>query len=100
MENYASQIELQFVHGKGKRKIEKIEFQRIFDKLAECVMKIFKYEFHYNLFRGRNSFSKTDPDAAFLHMKYDYYNHTNVFKPGYNVQLGVMNGYHYQYRGK
>lgn len=48
-------------------------------------MKMFKYEIHYDLFKGRNSFSKTDPDAAFLHMKYDYYNHTNVFKPGYNV---------------
>ena len=43
-------------------------------------------------------FSKTDPDATFMHMKYDYYNHTNVFKPGYNVQIGVNNGYiAYQY---
>lgn len=90
MEDYATHIKLQFVHGKGKRKTE---FQRIYDNLAECAMKIFKYEIHYDLFRGRNSFSKTDPDAAFLHMKYDYYNHTNVFKPGYNVQLGIMDGY-------
>lgn len=90
MEDYASLINLTFVHGKGKRKSE---FQRIYDKLAECAMKIFKYEIHYDLFQGRNSFSKTDPDAAFLHMKYDYYNHTNVFKPGYNVQMGVMDGY-------
>lgn len=41
----------------------------------------------------RNSFSKTDPDATMMHMKYDYHNHTNVFKPGYNVQIGVNNGY-------
>lgn len=26
-------------------------------------------------------------------MKYDYYNHTNVFKPGYNVQVGSSDGY-------
>lgn len=26
-------------------------------------------------------------------MKYDYYNHTNVFKPGYNIPLGVMDEY-------
>ena len=26
-------------------------------------------------------------------MKYDYYNHTNVFKPGYNVQVGVSDGF-------
>ena len=24
--------------------------------------------------------------------KYDYYNHTNVFKPGYNIQIGVSDG--------
>ena len=28
-----------------------------------------------------------------MHMKYDYYNHTNVFKPGYNVQMGSSEGY-------
>ena len=28
-----------------------------------------------------------------MHMKYDYYNHTNVFKPGYNVQMGSSDGY-------
>lgn len=36
MENYASQINLQFVHGKGKRKTE---FQKIYDKLAECAIR-------------------------------------------------------------
>lgn len=41
----------------------------------------------------QNSCSKTDPDATFMHMKYDYYNHTNVFKPGYNVQIGVGDGF-------
>ncbi|WP_270640775.1 transposase, partial [Longibaculum muris] len=34
----------------------------------------------------------TDPDATFMHMKYDYYNHTNVFKPGYNIQFGISDG--------
>lgn len=90
LEDYAESIGLLFVHGKGKRKSE---IQRLYEQLAECAMKMMKYEIHYDLFQGRNSFSKTDPDAAFLHMKYDYYNHTNVFKPGYNVQMGVMDGY-------
>lgn len=67
-----------FVKRKGKRKTE---LQRMYNQLAAYAMKMFKYEVHYDLFQGRNSFSKTDPDAAFLHMKYDYYNHTNVFKP-------------------
>ncbi|MCR0161414.1 transposase, partial [[Clostridium] innocuum] len=34
-----------------------------------------------------------DPDATFMHMKYDYYNNTGVFKPGYNVQMGVSSEY-------
>lgn len=90
IEDYARVKQIAFVRGKGTRKTE---LQRIYDKLAEYAMKMFKYEIHYDLFQGRNSFSKTDPDAAFLHMKYDYYNQTNVFKPGYNVQMGVMDGY-------
>lgn len=44
------------------------------------------------MLQDRNSCSKTDPDATFMHMKYDYYNHTNVFKPGYNIQIGVSDG--------
>lgn len=48
---------------------------------------------HMEIAEGRNSFSKTDIDATFMHMKYDYYNHTNVFKPGYNVQFGISDGY-------
>ncbi|WRK52813.1 transposase [Coprobacillaceae bacterium CR2/5/TPMF4] len=28
-----------------------------------------------------------------MKMKYDYYNHTNVFKPGYNVQFGISDGF-------
>ena len=85
LEEYAKVKKIIFVKGKGKRKTE---LQRMYDQLAAYAMKMFKYEIHYDLLQGRNSFSKTNPDAAFLHMKYDYYNHTNVFKPGYNVQIG------------
>ena len=59
---------------------------------------MWQYAIQEDILGERNSFSKTDPDATFMHMKYDYYNHTNVFKPGYNVQIGVNNGYiAYQY---
>ncbi|WRK52622.1 hypothetical protein SD457_20235 [Coprobacillaceae bacterium CR2/5/TPMF4] len=53
---------------------------------------MFEYTIHMDILGERNSFSKTDPDATFMHMKYDYYNHTNVFKPGYNIQTGVSDG--------
>ncbi|MGM9975450.1 MAG: hypothetical protein ACI32G_00790 [Bulleidia sp.] len=44
-------------------------------------LRMWKYEMHEDIAQGRNSFSKTDCDATMMHMKYDYYNHTNVFKP-------------------
>ena len=59
----------------------------------EDALKMFKYTIYSDITGDRNSFSKTDPDATFMHMKYDYYNHTNVFKPGYNVQVGSSEGY-------
>ena len=77
-------------HGRGHAKHP---LQRYKEGFAEDAEKILKYSIYYKLAKGRNSFSKTDPDATFVHMKYDYYNHTNVFKPGYNVQMGSSNGY-------
>lgn len=78
------------VSGKGHRKHP---LQRFRDTFVGLSIRLFKYMIHDDLSDGRNSFSKTDPDATFMHMKYDYYNHTNVFKPGYNVQLGISSGY-------
>lgn len=81
---------IEFVHGKGKRKHP---LQRYHDTFKECAMKLWKYMIYYDLADGRNSFSKTEPDSTFMHMKYDYYNHTNVFKPGYNIQIGNSDNY-------
>lgn len=74
--------------GRGKHEIAKL-----CDELKENAVKLWQYAMQKDILGERNSFSKTDPDATFMHMKYDYYNHTNVFKPGYNVQVGVNNGY-------
>ena len=40
----------------------------------------------------RNSYSKTDPDATFMHMKDDHMNNSQL-KPGYNVQFAVNSGF-------
>ena len=77
-------------HGKGQRKHP---LQRYLEGFEEDADKILKYTEYYRIADGRNSFSKTDHSATFMHMKYDYYNHTNVFKPGYNVQMGSSDGY-------
>lgn len=81
---------IKIVHGKGRRKHW---LQREMEYYRDASMRMWKYQMHFDIADGRNSFSKTDPDATFMHMKYDYYNHTNVFKPGYNVQMGTSDGY-------
>lgn len=90
LEKYINEKDIKFVHGRGNKKPE---IQRYYEELRELALKLWEYTIQYDLLDGRNSCSKTDPDATFMHMKYDYYNHTNVFKPGYNVQLGISSGY-------
>ena len=41
----------------------------------------------------RNSYSKTDEDATFMHGKEDYYMKTGIFKAYYNIQIGVSDEY-------
>jgi hypothetical protein len=41
---------------------------------------------------GRNSYSKTDPDATFMRMKEDHMRNGQL-KPGYNIQMGTENQY-------
>ena len=90
LETIIKDKKIEFIHGKGKRKTQ---IQKYYEELRDIALKLWEYTIQYDLLDGRNSCSKTDPDATFMHMKYDYYNHTNVFKPGYNVQLGISEGY-------
>ena len=41
---------------------------------------------------NRNSYSKTDTDATFMHMKEDHMRNGQL-KPGYNIQVGSCNGF-------
>lgn len=45
-----------------------------------------KYQQQEQLLAGRNSYSKTDPDATFMRMKEDHMLNGQL-KPGYNVQI-------------
>ena len=81
--------EFPFVHGRGKRKSE---LQRDIEQLREISARKRKYELYNETFRGRNSFSKTDTDATFMHMKDDHMRNAQL-KPGYNVQFGVEGEY-------
>jgi transposase len=78
-----------FVHGRGKRKSQ---LQRDIEQATEYMLRQQKYEKYQETFNGRNSFSKTDPDATFMHMKDDHMRNAQL-KPGYNVQIGVEGEY-------
>lgn len=83
--------DIRFVSGKGHRRTV---VQRAYDSLKEFKEKLSECQLRIDTCgEDRNSYSKTDHDATYMHMKYDYYNNTGVFKPGYNVQLGEKERY-------
>lgn len=48
-----------------------------------------KYDQQEKILQGRNSFSKTDPDATFMRMKEDHMRNGQL-KPGYNLQIATQ----------
>ena len=85
----AQWINLTFAVGKGKHKTQ---LQRDIEMLEAFVNKKNEYYSHFGKFGNRNSFSKTDIDATFMHMKEDYMRNGQL-KPGYNIQIGVESEY-------
>ena len=77
---------LDFVYGKGKRKSK---LQKYTEVINDFIEKQSKYDEYNKIFNGRNSFSKTDHDATFMHMKEDHMKNGQL-KPAYNVQIGVI----------
>ena len=89
LETIKVENKIEFVHGKGKRKSK---LQKYFESLEEFIEKQSKYDEYNSIFDGRNSFSKTDKDATFMHMKEDHMKNGQL-KPGYNIQIGVEGEY-------
>lgn len=54
--------------------------------------KLSTYNYYLSNLCGRNSLSKTDIDATFMHMKEDYMRNGQL-KPGYNIQNAVDSNY-------
>ena len=78
-----------FVHGIGKRKSL---LQKLTEQAEAFIERQEKYDSCNVLFKGRNSYSKTDTDATFMHMKDDHMRNAQL-KPGYNIQIGVESEY-------
>lgn len=83
-------LRIKLVYGKGQRKQP---IQRVYDNFYSYAKKLEEYEEHLTTIGPkRNSYSKTDNDATFMHMKEDHMRNAQL-KPGYNVQIGVSNEY-------
>ena len=89
LKQLARERDLQFVIGKGKRKDQ---LQRDIEDLHAALDQLKDYEAKLHTCGERNSYSKTDPDATFMHMKDDHMMNGQL-KPGYNLQHIVNSGF-------
>lgn len=83
------ELAVEFVSGTGKRKSS---LQKLTEECLTILEKKEYYEKCKSVFGDRKSFSKTDNDATFMHMKDDHMRNAQL-KPGYNMQIGVEAGY-------
>ncbi len=90
LEEMRTELQIEFVSGKGTRKSE---FQRLYEEFTDYFERMQKYETQLAICGNRNSYSKTDHDATFMHGKEDYYMKTGIFKPYYNLQIGLSSEY-------
>jgi len=80
----------EFKYGKGQRKTP---LQRDYEHIEQYLDKLIEYKNHLDTMgTDRNSYSRTDKDATFMHMKEDHMRNSQL-KPGYNVQIGVSDEY-------
>ena len=89
LEDYCRENNVSFVAGRGKRKSLHQRYMELFRQFLDRQL---LYDLHNSRFEGRNSYSKTDVDATFMHMKDDHMRNAQL-KPGYNVQIGVDSEY-------
>ena len=80
---------LVFVHGKGKRKQP---LQRDIETVNEWLRRIKEYQNSLHICGERGSYSKTDPDATFMHVKEDHMKNGQL-KPCYNVNVATASEY-------
>ena len=71
-------------------KEEKKKRRKIAKELKERSGKLGEYDRHLENLGDRNSYSKTDKDATFMHLKEDAMNE-GLTKPGYNLQIATEN---------
>ena len=79
------------VKGKDERKAQRRKLKKVLRKVKDDFsVGAEKYESYQETFEGRNSFSKTDPDASFMRMKEDHMKNSQL-KATYNLQIATEN---------
>ena len=79
-----------FAHGRGHHKTPE---QRYYEKLTGYTAKLREYTQRLQVCgEGRNSYSKTDPGATFMHVKKDHMRNDQLL-PAYNIQIGTADEY-------
>ena len=87
-----AQKELQkvdFVYGKGHRKSG---LQKAIETINSWLERLKRYNLDIHICGDRNSYSKTDHDATFMHMKEDHMKNGQL-KAGYNVNVATVSEY-------
>ena len=87
-----AQKELQqvdFVYGKGHRKSG---LQKAIEAINGWLERLKQYNLDIHICGDRNSYSKTDHDATFMHMKEDHMKNGQL-KAGYNVNVATVSEY-------
>lgn len=81
------------IPGGSPRKVKRRGLKKLLHRLQKDYLpRAKKYEQAEKIFAGRNSFSKTDHDATFMHMKEDHMRNGQL-KPGYNIQAATTDQY-------
>ena len=81
------------IPGGSPRKVKRRGLKKLLHRLQKDYLpRAKKYEQAEKIFAGRNSFSKTDHDATFMHMKEDHMRNGQL-KPGYNIQAVTTDQY-------
>ena len=80
---------LMFVRGKGHHKSG---LQKAIETINSWLERLKRYNLDIHICGDRNSYSKTDPDATFMHMKEDHMKNGQL-KPGYNVNVATVSEY-------
>lgn len=80
---------MEFVYGKGHHKSR---LQKAIETINGWLERLKRYNLDIHICGERNSYSKTDPDATFMHMKEDHMKNGQL-KAGYNVNVATVSEY-------